>query len=73
MDRVEAVRAVATAHDVSMLTLAFSFLLARDAVASVIAGATSPEQVHANATAPVSLSGAVLDELDQVTGGSEGS
>jgi aryl-alcohol dehydrogenase-like predicted oxidoreductase len=31
-----------------MLELAFSWLLRHDAVASVIAGATKPEQVRAN-------------------------
>jgi aryl-alcohol dehydrogenase-like predicted oxidoreductase len=35
----------------TILDLAFSWLLARPAVASVIAGATRPEQVHANAAA----------------------
>lgn len=35
----------------SLLELAFSWLAAQPAVASVIAGATSPEQVKANATA----------------------
>jgi aryl-alcohol dehydrogenase-like predicted oxidoreductase len=34
-----------------MLALAISWLLRKDAVASVIAGATRPEQVHANAAA----------------------
>ena len=34
-----------------MLELAFSWLLAHHAVASVIAGATSPEQVVANVAA----------------------
>ncbi|HEV3212878.1 MAG TPA: aldo/keto reductase [Acidimicrobiales bacterium] len=62
--RVEAVRDVATARGVPMLTLAFSWLLAHDAVASVIAGASTPEQVHANATAAQRLDRQVLDELD---------
>ena len=35
----------------TLLELAFAWLLARPAVASVIAGATSPEQVRANARA----------------------
>jgi aryl-alcohol dehydrogenase-like predicted oxidoreductase len=34
-----------------ILELAFSWLLRRPAVASVIAGATSPEQARSNATA----------------------
>jgi len=35
----------------TLLDLAFSWLLAHDVVASVIAGATKPEQVRANAAA----------------------
>ena len=35
----------------TILELAFSWLLARPAVASVIAGATSPEQARSNAAA----------------------
>jgi aryl-alcohol dehydrogenase-like predicted oxidoreductase len=64
LGRVESIREVADAHALSMLNLAFSWLLAHDAVASVIAGASSPEQVRANAAAPVDLPSTVLDELD---------
>jgi aryl-alcohol dehydrogenase-like predicted oxidoreductase len=52
---------------VSMLSLAFSWLLSHDEVASVIAGATSAEQIRANASAPVELDEFVLDELDELT------
>ena len=38
-------------HERSLLELAFSWLLARGSVVSVIAGATSPDQVRANAAA----------------------
>jgi aryl-alcohol dehydrogenase-like predicted oxidoreductase len=48
---VEALIAFAEARGHTLLELAFSWLLARPAVASVIAGATKPEQVRANATA----------------------
>jgi len=48
---VEALKAVAEKRGHSMLELAFSWLLRHDAVASVIAGATKPEQIRANAQA----------------------
>jgi len=64
LDRVEAIRQVSATREVSMLSLAFSWLLAHGQVASVIAGATSPEQVSANAAAPVALSDEVLSALD---------
>jgi aryl-alcohol dehydrogenase-like predicted oxidoreductase len=50
-DRVEALEQWATDHGHSLLDLAFAWLLARSTVASVIAGATKPEQVRANASA----------------------
>jgi aryl-alcohol dehydrogenase-like predicted oxidoreductase len=49
--RVERLAAVAEARGHSLLELAVAWLLARPAVASVIAGATRPEQVVANAAA----------------------
>jgi aryl-alcohol dehydrogenase-like predicted oxidoreductase len=67
MDRVDALDAWARDHGHSLLELAFAWLLARPAVASVIAGATKPEQVAANAaTASWSLSKSDLDEIDAV-------
>jgi aryl-alcohol dehydrogenase-like predicted oxidoreductase len=48
---VEGLLAIAARSGHSMLQLAFSWLLRHDAVASVIAGATKPEQVRANAEA----------------------
>jgi aryl-alcohol dehydrogenase-like predicted oxidoreductase len=51
----------------TILELAFSWLLRRPAVASVIAGATKPEQVKANAAAATwELSDAVVAEVDQL-------
>lgn len=50
-DRIEALQAVADAHGVSLLTLALGGLAAQPAVASVIAGARTPEQVRANVAA----------------------
>ncbi len=48
---VDGLRAIAAKSGHSMLELAFSWLLRHDAVASVIAGATKPEQIRANAQA----------------------
>jgi aryl-alcohol dehydrogenase-like predicted oxidoreductase len=42
--------------ELSMLTLAFSWLLAHEPVASVIAGASNPDQVRANVKAVQELS-----------------
>jgi len=50
-DRVEALERWATDRGHSLLDLAFAGLLARSTVASVIAGATTPEQVRANVSA----------------------
>ncbi len=50
-DRVDALTAFAAARGHTLLELAFSWLLAQDGVASVIAGATTPAQVRANAAA----------------------
>ena len=47
----EALKAFAAARHHRLLELAFSWLASRPQVASVIAGATSPEQVRANAAA----------------------
>jgi aryl-alcohol dehydrogenase-like predicted oxidoreductase len=51
LDTVESLRSLAESNGHTLLELAMSWLLARPAVASVIAGATSPEQVTANAAA----------------------
>jgi aryl-alcohol dehydrogenase-like predicted oxidoreductase len=51
LERVERMRAWAEAHGVSLLEAAIGGLLAQEPVASVIAGATKPEQVRANAAA----------------------
>jgi aryl-alcohol dehydrogenase-like predicted oxidoreductase len=50
-DRIEALAAYAEKHGVSMLDVAMGGLAAMPTVASVIAGATSVEQVRANAKA----------------------
>lgn len=51
LDRVEALRAWAEAHGVSLLDVAVGGLAAVSSVVSVIAGATKPEQIRANAAA----------------------
>jgi len=51
LERVEQLRAWAEAHGVSLLEVAIGGLLAGKPVVSVIAGATKPEQVRANAAA----------------------
>jgi aryl-alcohol dehydrogenase-like predicted oxidoreductase len=51
LDRVERLSAWAEAHRVSLLDVAIGGLAAVAPVASVIAGATKPEQVRANAAA----------------------
>ena len=51
IDAIETLTQYAENHGRSLLELAFGWLLAKPAVASVIAGATRPEQVHANAEA----------------------
>jgi aryl-alcohol dehydrogenase-like predicted oxidoreductase len=63
----EALARFAQSRGHSLLELAFSWLLARPAVASVIAGATSPEQVRANvAAARWHLSADELGEVDRL-------
>lgn len=50
-DRIEALTGFAEERGHTLLELAFAWLLSLDPVASVIAGATSPTQVRANAAA----------------------
>jgi aryl-alcohol dehydrogenase-like predicted oxidoreductase len=52
-DRVEGLEKLAAERGVTLLHVAIGGLAAQPAVASVIAGATKPEQVHANADAGV--------------------
>jgi aryl-alcohol dehydrogenase-like predicted oxidoreductase len=51
LDRIDQLRAWSEAHGVSLLDVAIGGLAAVSPVASVIAGATKPEQVRANAAA----------------------
>ena len=69
LQRVERLIAFAEARGREVLDLAFAWLLARPQVASVIAGATSPEQVRRNAAAADwQLTDDELAEVDALLG-----
>jgi aryl-alcohol dehydrogenase-like predicted oxidoreductase len=64
---VEALSAFAERRGHTMLELAFSWLLREPVIASVIAGATAPEQIEQNVRAAGwTLSTAELAEIDQI-------
>ena len=65
--RASAIHDYAKAIDVPVLTLAFSWLLSRPQVSSVIAGASNADQVAANVRAATMLSRDVVDALDRLT------
>jgi aryl-alcohol dehydrogenase-like predicted oxidoreductase len=72
-DTVDALVAWADVHGHSILELAVAWLAARPAVASVIAGATRPEQVAANAAAGQwRLTAEEVAEVDGLTPGPGG-
>ncbi|MEP7355231.1 MAG: aldo/keto reductase [Acidobacteriota bacterium] len=65
LDRVETLIDFAEKRGYTLLDLAFSWLAARPEVSSVIAGAKTPEQVHANAKATgLKLTAADLAEIE---------
>jgi aryl-alcohol dehydrogenase-like predicted oxidoreductase len=67
---VEKLEEFAAAHGRSLLELAFGWLAAKPFVGSIIAGATRPEQVAANAAAVAKpLAPNEVAELDRITGG----
>jgi aryl-alcohol dehydrogenase-like predicted oxidoreductase len=67
---LDALAGYASQRGISMTTLAIGALLARPVVSSVIAGATKPEQVAANASAAHWVpSDADREELEQLLGG----
>lgn len=69
LDTVEALIGFAEARGRTILELAFSWLASRPEVGSVIAGATKPEQIRANADAAGwKLTAEELAELDAITG-----
>ncbi len=66
--KVEALRAFAEARGHTLLELAMSWLVAQPFVGSVIAGATTPEQVESNAKAASwKLTAEDLAAVDQIT------
>lgn len=68
LEKVERLDQLAKEHGHTLLELAFSWLLAHPAVASVIAGATKPEQVEKNTKAANwELSAKELAEIDRIT------
>jgi aryl-alcohol dehydrogenase-like predicted oxidoreductase len=65
---VEKLNAVAARSGHSLLELAFGWLLAKPVIGSVIAGATSPQQIEQNVVAAVRRpSPAVIAEIDAIT------
>jgi aryl-alcohol dehydrogenase-like predicted oxidoreductase len=66
-ERVSTLLAYAKSIDVPILTLAFSWLLNHPEVTSVIAGASNPDQIRANAAAVSALTTNQRDELDRLT------
>jgi aryl-alcohol dehydrogenase-like predicted oxidoreductase len=66
-DTVGSLLDYAASRSVPLLTLAMSWLLDHQAVASVIAGATSADQVRANAAAAASLPEGARAALDELT------
>jgi aryl-alcohol dehydrogenase-like predicted oxidoreductase len=67
LEIVESLIEFAESRGHTLLELAFSWLLARPVVASVIAGATKPEQVKANAEAAIwKLTEAELTKINEI-------
>ena len=68
LEKVARLEQFATKRGHTLLELAFSWLVARPAVASVIAGATKPEQIEKNAKAAGwELSAEELAEIDRIS------
>jgi aryl-alcohol dehydrogenase-like predicted oxidoreductase len=67
-DALEQLQAFADHRDLRMLDVAFGWLLAQPQVASVIAGATTPQQVTANVEAASAFAPTAQDlaELDRI-------
>ncbi len=73
LDKVEALISFVESRGHTLLELAFSWLLAHRPVASVIAGATSPEQIRSNtAAADWRLGQHDLEEIDSLLGARTG-
>ena len=67
-DRLDGLRALAQERELTMTQLALGWMLAQPAVATVIAGATTAEQVAENAAVhEVRLSDEDLQRVDEIT------
>jgi len=67
LSKVEELTALAEGEGHSILELAFAWLLSRAPVASVIAGATRPEQIRSNAaSAGWTLGPEILARVDEI-------
>jgi len=66
-DRVAALLAYAQEIEIPILSLAFSWLASHRQVSSVIAGASSAQQVHANAQSVRTLDETVIARLNELT------
>ncbi|HSP64804.1 MAG TPA: aldo/keto reductase [Candidatus Deferrimicrobium sp.] len=72
LDTVDALEAFARERGVALLDVAIGWLIAQPRVTSVIAGATAPEQVAANARAGRwTPARGDLEEIDRITGHAE--
>ena len=67
LDIVESIRAISNDVGISMATLAFSWLAHHPEVSSVIAGASTAEQVRQNASSVIALDPSVVERLDEAT------
>jgi aryl-alcohol dehydrogenase-like predicted oxidoreductase len=66
LDHVEGLIAFAESRGHTILDLAFSWLRAHPMIASVIAGATTAEQVQANVAAAWRLTAQEMAEIDRI-------
>ncbi len=69
LEAVQRLKPIADGAELTMVQLALAWALRRDELASVIIGASRPEQVHANVAASgVELSADVLEAIDAALG-----
>jgi len=69
LQAVARLRPIAEGAGLSLVEMALAWVLRREELASAIAGASRPEQVHANAAASgIELSPDVLEALDAALG-----
>lgn len=69
LDKVEKLRAVADDRGTTLPVLALAWVLAKPCIASVITGASTPEQLAANlAASDLSLDVSTFDEIERILG-----